>query len=378
MKILNYIPIFLIIWASCTQSQENTEEVPLAADSQGFITLSPEQIETIKLKVEKFSERNIANTVRANGYLDAPPQSKAVISPMITGYVRKVNFLLGDEVRQGEVMAELESIEYIDLQQQYMELKSNLVYLNEDFERQKLLREQDAVSMKKYLKAEVDLNVANSTLGALSSKLQLLGNNLEQLDQGRIQSKILLRAPISGNVNKLNVSIGKHVDPHEEIYELISTDHLHLELNVYERDVPKVKKGQEVRFRITSLGDRQFAGEVFLVGKDVSEEKRSINVHVHFNDTEDQFTVGMYGTANIAVDESRSHAISSKAVVVDGSQSYVFRRISGTTDQFEKIAVKAGTESDGFIEILNIDDFEADDEIVTDGAFYLLNVIEGV
>mgnify|MGYP001953528225 CR=1 FL=1 len=51
--------------------------------------------------------------------------------------IRKINFLLGDNVAKGQIMAELESMEFIDLQQQYVELNARIAYLKEDFERQK-------------------------------------------------------------------------------------------------------------------------------------------------------------------------------------------------------------------------------------------------
>ena len=242
------------------------------------------------------------------------------------------------------------------------------------------MREQDAVSMKKFLKAEVDLNVANSTLEALITKLKLLGNDINELNEGKIQSRILLRAPLSGSVNKLSARIGKHVDPHEEIYELTNTDHLHLELSVYERYVPKIKKGQKVRFKLPSLEHREFEGEVYLVGKNLSEEKRSINVHVHFDDKQADFSVGMYGTASIAIDESSTFSVPARAVVVDGSEKFIFRVVNSTEDRrsFEKIKISTGTEADGYVELLNLNgDLSEKDQIVVNGAFYLLNASGG-
>ena len=330
MNKLNYIITLFVFLSSCSgeQKEQQITDAQVSSSNENEVILSTDQVNAIKLKSGKIERKSLSNVIMANGYLDVPPQNKAVISPIITGFVRKVNYLLGDNVKKGAVMAELESIEYIDLQQEYMELKSRIEYLSEDYNRQKLLRQQDAVSKKKYLQAEVDYQIAISTLDALAAKLKLLGTNLSQLDQKRIQSKIFLKAPISGSVNKMNVQIGKHVDPQEEIYELINTDHLHLELNVYQKDIPKVKKGQKVRFYISSLGNKAFNGEVFLVGKDLSEEKRSINVHVHFDDDEADFTVGMYGTASVIIDENPMYTLPVTAVVVDGNAKYVFKKLN--------------------------------------------------
>ena len=269
MKNIKYFILSVLLIIGCAKEKgESLVDVPAQVSTTNTITLTPQQIKTINLKIGHMDKRNLSNTIQANGYLDVPPQNKAVISPMITGYVRKVNFLVGDDVKRGQVMAELESMEFIDLQQKYIELKSQLVFLEDDYNRQKLLRDQDAVSRKKYLMAEVEYNTAVTVLKGIQSKLSLLGLNLDKLMQGEIQPRFTLKAPISGSVNKLEVAIGQHVNPSEEIYEMVNIDHLHLELNIFEKDVIKVKKGQRVRFIVSGIDNQEFTGVVFLVGND--------------------------------------------------------------------------------------------------------------
>jgi len=362
---------------SCSGEKKELQqsEKPLIKKTENTIVLSSDQVQAIKLKSGKIEQRTLSDVIKANGYLDVPPQNKAVLSPMITGYVRKVNFIVGDNVRKGQVMAELESMEFIDIQQQYIQLKAQIKFLKEDFDRQKLLRDQDAVSRKKYLRSEVDYKTGTSTLDGIQSKLSLLGVNFEKLDEGKIESRILLKAPISGSVKIMNTVIGKHVDPSEEIFELINPDHLHLELSVYEKDVIKVAKGQKVWFKIPSIPNNVFEGEIFLVGKDLSEDKRSINIHVHIDDNQANFTVGMYANATIVVEENPSYTLPVTAVVVDGNSKYIFKQLDLSPDHstYMKIPVITGLESDGLIELTSMEGLTIEDEIVTDGAFYLLN-----
>ncbi|MCK5705842.1 MAG: efflux RND transporter periplasmic adaptor subunit, partial [Cyclobacteriaceae bacterium] len=327
MNKLRYIIFVLILSMACSneKEQDQTEVKATTSGSVNSVDLTPEQVSAIKLRLGHIEKRNLTNVIKANGYLDVPPQNNAVISPMITGYVRKINFLVGDNVKKGQTMAELESMDYIDMQQQYIELNARIAFLKEEYDRQKLLREQDAVSKKKYLMAEVDHKIAISTLDGLISKLNLLGVNFNKLNEGKIEPRILLKAPISGSVKKLNTVIGKHVDPSEEIFEIVNPEHLHLELNVYEKDVIKVKKGQKVLYKIPNLKEHIFEGKVFLVGKDLSEDKRSINVHVHIDEDEAQFTVGMYVNASIVIEDTPSYTLPVTAVVVDGTKEYIFK-----------------------------------------------------
>ena len=379
MNIKIYISLGMVLMMACAGEKEQGQvtQKTSAHNDENAIVLSPEQVSAINLEFGKFQQRNMTDVIKANGYLDVPPQNKAVVSPMITGYVGKVNFLIGEYVKKGQVMAELKSMEFIDIQQQYIELQARISYLKEEFDRQKLLREQDAVSKKKYLMAEIDYKTALSTLDGVRAKLSLLGLNFKNLDNGKIESVFLLIAPISGSVTKLNTMIGKHVDPSEEIFEIVNPEHLHLELNVYEKDVVKVKKGQQVFFKISSLTAAIFHGEVFLVGKDLSEDKRSINVHVHINENEAKFVVGMYANASIAIEEVQSSTLPVTAVVVDGNEEIVFIKTETSSGSlsFRKFHVITGIESDGFVEILNKYDLSTGEEIVVDGAFYLLNAL---
>jgi cobalt-zinc-cadmium efflux system membrane fusion protein len=278
-------------------------------------------------------------------------------------------------VQKGQVMAELESMEYIDLQQQYIELSSRIPFLEEDYDRQKLLIDQDAVSRKTFLMAEVNYKTAIASQDGLSAKLKMLGLDFQKLKNGQIENRLMLKTPISGSVRAINVSMGEHMAPSEVIYEVVNTEHLHLELSVYEQDVIKVKKGQKVWFTIPSMQEKHFEGEVFLVGRDLSQDKRSVNVHVHIDESTGPFTVGMYANASIVLEESTSFTVPVTAVVVDNNIEYIFKKVADNQEgiSFRKMRVTTGLEKEGQTELMIYADISPEDEIVTSGAFYLNN-----
>ncbi len=374
---LTYILIISLFLLACSDNnkEKNLEKVEVTSSDNNLVILSSEQISALKIKYGHIEKRNLNNVIKANGYLDVPPQNKAVISPMITGYVKKINFLVGSNVKKGQIMAELESMEFIDLQQQFVELSARISFLKEEYERQHILLDGGGASKKSYLLAEVNYKTATSNLMGLKSKLKLLKADFKLLKNGEINSSILIKAPISGSVIKMNTVIGKHVDPSEEMFEIVNPEHLHLELNVYEKDMIKVKEGQKVWFKIPNLKNKIFEGEVFLVGKDLSEDKRSINVHVHIDEEGGQFTVGMYANASIVIDDAPALTLPITAVVMDGVNEYVFKKEESTSEgtTFTKYPIITNAESDGLIEITSIGDLTLSDNIVIDGAFYLLN-----
>ena len=106
----------------------------------------------------------------------------------------------------------------------------------------------------------------------------------------------------------------------------------------------------------------------------MSEDKRSINVHVHIDEEEAQFNVGMYVNASVVIENSPSNTLPVTAVVIDGMNKYVFKRneISPGKLEFIKCPIVTGLESDGLVELTNIDGLTLEDDIVIEGAFYLL------
>lgn len=368
-----------LLWACSDAKSPEENTASEVANISNSVTLSNEQIQAINIRTARIQQRNLNNVIKANGYVDVPPQNNAVISPLIPGYVRKVNFLVGDNVKKGQVMAELESMEFIDIQQQFAEQNAREGYLREEYERQKLLSAKDAVSKKTFLKSEVEYRTTVSTVAALKSKLALLGVNIDELSNGAVASRYLLRAPMAGSVSKMETMIGKYIDPSEEIFEIVDTKHMHLELQVYEQDAGKVAKGQKVWFKVPSKADSIYEGEVFLVGKDLSESKRSINVHVHIHGDESRFTVGMYANATIVTQENPSNTLPVTAVVTEGGHNYVFKKESGTAGEalFAKVPVITGMESDGLVELRSMEGLDENDEIVVNGAFYLINAFAG-
>lgn len=381
MKAIKYISLLMLLTVACSEQKPKipAEKAAISPASENAIVLTPEQVSAINIQTGHIAKINMRNVIKANGYFDVPPQNNAVVSPMISGYVRQINFLIGDDVKKGQVLAELESMEFIDIQQQYVETSARLAFLKEDYDRQILLQKNDAVSRKQFLTVEADYKTALSTFDGLKSKLSLIGVNFETLSEGKIEQRFSLRSPINGSVKKMNTVVGRFAAPSEELYEIVDTDHLHIELSVYEKDVLKVKKGQKVWFKVPSQASTIYEGEVFLVGQDLSEDKRAINVHVHIHGNSADFTVGMYANASIVVEDNPSYTLPVTAIVTMGTNKYLFKKQALSTNEisFKKVQVYTGMESEGLIELTSMDQLTEEDEIVIDGAFYLLNAFSG-
>ncbi|WP_017730187.1 efflux RND transporter periplasmic adaptor subunit [Nafulsella turpanensis] len=364
------------------------------------VELSDVQLAAIDVAYGNLENLNISGFVKANGTLDLPPQNIAAVSAPLDGFVKKANYLVGDYVEKGTVLAVLEHLNYVKLQEEYLSILSQLDYLKSDYERQQQLDSAEISSKKAFQAATAAYKNAQVRKQALEKQLQYLGLSPEHVAQGNISSTIAIRAPFSGYITELNVHNGEFARSEQELYELVDPEHMHLELNVFEQDVPKVEIGQPIRFTVPSTGGEIYEGEVFLVGKSFEPETKTVKVHGHIEGEHQDFIQGLYVEAKIFTGDQQVRALPEEAIVEEDGKSFIFIRsteaaheehhdehegeeVQATTGaheaeeehgtSFRRVQVVTGEKNQGFVEIKEIPELPAGTEIVTAGAYYLFS-----
>jgi cobalt-zinc-cadmium efflux system membrane fusion protein len=379
MKVYKMIFTFLIssllLFSACTSEGGDNASAENTDMSSNEITVTTEQFSSSGMKLGEISQNSFSERIQVTGMMDVSPEYKAAVSVYFGGAVKNVKLLEGQSVKKGQVLFTLENPDYVQMQQDYLNAKSKLDYLKTEYERQKTLLKENVSSQKKYAKAESDYFTVLSDYEALSKKLQLLNINADKLDYNSITTYAVVRAPIGGYVTEVNITKGQYLSPNEVAVAIVNTEHMHLELNVFEKDIRKIKKGQTVRFVLPDNASKYYEGEVFLVGQAVYSEDRTINVHGHLKDEsqESHFIPGMYIEGEILVDEIVRPSLPSDAVVNVEKDYFVLVKKSYSNNEyvFEKRQVKIGRINDGYTEILNAAEFKGD-EIVIKGAFNLI------
>ncbi|MDN5204984.1 efflux RND transporter periplasmic adaptor subunit [Fulvivirgaceae bacterium BMA10] len=371
-NILKSVAILAIL-SACSEKGINEKQETPEPHNENEVHLTDDQMAAIDLKIGKMEERAIASTISTNGYLHVPPNNKAVVSTYMAGYVKNSSLLEGDAVKKGQLMAVLENPEYVQLQQYYLELKGQLGYLKSEYERQKVLQEENINAKKLLLKAESEYKVTQAKFNGVKEKLKMLGLNLVQIDKGNISSTINIKAPIKGNVSRVDAEIGKYIQASEMMFEILDTEHIHVELNIFEKDVMKISEGQKFQMRIPSLGNDVYDGEVYLVGKALDDEKRSINAHGHLEVEKDYFLPGMYVEADLFYGTKKAMTIPEKAIINEGDENFIFQKIKKEDGAiaFRRIEVQTGLITDGWVEIAFMENLDPDAEYVFEGVYYL-------
>ena len=379
MKVYKMIFTFLIsslmFFSACTSESEsgmNAENTDITANE---IMVTAEQFSSSGMKLGEITQKSFSERIQVTGMMDVPPEYKAAVSVYFGGAVKYVSLLVGQDVKKGQVLFALENLDYVQMQQDYLNAKIKLNYLKTEYERQKTLLHENVSSQKKYAKAESDYFTILSDYEALGKKLQLLNINTSKLDYNSITTYAVVKAPISGCVTEVNITKGQYLSPNEVAVAIVNTEHMHLELNVFEKDIRKIKKGQTIRFVLPDNTSKYYEGEVFLVGQAVYSEDRTINIHGHLKDEshESHFIPGMYIEGEILVDEIERPALPSDAVV--NVEEYYFVLVTKSMNNndyiFDKRQVMIGRVNDSYTEILNAAEFKGH-QIVIKGAFNLI------
>lgn len=369
-----FVPIIILIGISCSTTTPN-EKISAEGENDKII-ITVDQFKKSGMIVGAMEQRPFARQVKANGYVDVPPERMASISVKLGGFVRRFSILPGDRVAKGSVLFTLENPEFIQLQQDYLEARAQLHYLESDYERQKGLASENISSQKNYLKAESDFRVTQARYLGLQEKLKLLHINTRQLDEGKIESTIHVYAPITGYISKVNITQGMFVHPADIAVEIVDTEHLHIELKVFEKDIMEINKGQSLTFTVPGSGSHVYSGEIYLVGKTLESDTRTVNIHGHIHDEKDirNLLPGMYVEASIAVSSENRIVLPSDAIVSaeNGYYALVQTSVDGTEYIFSRREIKIGEFNNQWTEILNVSDFKSSDIFLVRGAFNLI------
>ncbi|MFC5193978.1 efflux RND transporter periplasmic adaptor subunit [Bizionia hallyeonensis] len=373
-----YILLFSALFIACGNSENETTDIIESVSHEDEIKLSEAQFNSESMVLGTLSERTFDETVTINGTIDVPPHNKSRVTTYMAGYIVKTPLLVGDQVKKGQLLVTLENTEYIELQQQFLEIAEQLNYLKNEYTRQKTLFDENITSEKNYLKAESMYKSNLAFYNGIEKKLQMLNINPKSVLAGNMSSTINIYAPISGHVTKVNVSNGTFVSASDEIMEIVDVDHIHLELSVFEKDIMKIKKGQEITFTIPEASEKTYNADVHLVGTTIDDATRRVQVHGHIDDVEGNFIIGMFVEAQIHINEVSALALPHEAVIQLNDNYYVLVLEEKTTNGyvFEKTEVQIGKQTEDFMEILNPETL-LEKQIITHGTSMLLNESEG-
>ena len=377
--------LLLIVYSvllSC--NEKKTEETHEEEKSQTEVSLTASQYKTIGIETGFVENRNLNKVIKANGYTTVPPQNSAEVSTLIGGTVKDIFVLEGTFVNKGKVLATIQNLEVIEMQEEYHSATANIEYLQLEYNRQKTLSDENVNPRKTFQEVKAKLAAERARLQAAKNKLDALHVSTK----GSI-SLVPIVAPINGYVGKISIAKGAYAQTGVSLFEVVDNSQMHLDLNVYEKDLGSISVGQVIDFVLTNQSNKSIKGKIFGINKSFSNESKTVAVHAKIESADAKALIpGMYVSANINITNATVPALPKDAVVRNADKYFVFveeehQEKSENKENHEKeihfkaIEVIPGTTDLGFTEVKFVDEIAANAKIVTEGAFYLLSAMKG-
>lgn len=363
------------IWACSNPESKDGIQVNEGESESTEITVSDTQFSTMKMEWGKLNQGEFSEEITVQGMVRIPVEGMQEIAAYYGGYVQGLKLIEGEPVRKGQVLFYLENPDFIKLQQDYLETKSMLDFLKSEFDRQQILAKEQISAQKNLIKAKSDYEMALAKANSLKKQLALISISADALSAETIQSRIPVYSPVNGYVETVDAIPGQFLPPSGKALSLLSKEHIHVELVLFEKDASKVHKGQRVEFSSPDLPNEKLEAEIYVIGQAINEQ-RQINVHAHMKDEAKEKTLipGMFLQAKIQLDPMESLAVPEEAVIEVDGEFYILIQgaKSGDTYQLEKVKVTPGPRSHHLISIQPERELDSTTVVLVKGGFNLI------
>ncbi len=403
MKYTSVILSLFFLLASCNNNQDSTKnetgEHDHTEESSTSATLTEEQARAINLQMGAIEHKELTATIKANGMLRVPNNNKGNATALYGGVVKTLNVEIGNNVKKGQSIATIENPQFIQLQEEYLTVENRIILAEQEMQRQTELNEGNAGAKKNLQSATAELNTLRTRKASLSQQLTLMNIDPVSVSNSNLRRALTITSPISGTVSNVFAKIGSYVDASTPVAEIVDNNSLHLDLQVFEKDLPKMKTGQIIHFTLTNNPTDEYDAKIYSIGSSFENESKTVAVHCDVIGNKAGLIDGMNITGIVSLDNSTTPAVPNDAIVEADGKYYVFIRSgkpaaphqhegeknggnehhhhpqeeisAGETMTFEKIEIVKGVSDMGYTAVTFVKDVSPQTKIVTKGAFFI-------
>jgi cobalt-zinc-cadmium efflux system membrane fusion protein len=335
------------------------------------VELSAEEEKAVDIETVKASFRPMRSHLQALGKVFAHPMRKAIVSYPFSARIAEIHVVIGDWVKSGQQLVTLQSEEVGTAKSDFYKAMADYELAKVNYERQKRLFDRGVGAQKDFLASETEFKVAEANLNAAEKKLHVLGFTEEQVksiaETHQINPIISLYAPISGKIIDHKATLGAMVDQGTEILTILDPSLLCVHAEIYERDIAKIRIGQQVEASVPAYPGETFAGKISYISDVLNEDTRTITVRSEVENREYKLKPGMFADIKIFLNHQiQALVLPADAILDERDENIVFLKIQG---KYLPQIVEVGTRDANYVEILA--GILEGDEVVTKGNYQL-------
>src|SRR5262245_55333331 len=349
---------------SATSAQSSDVAITLAPDAiaRAGIVLSPvgDGVSTTELRLPA--------SVQPNGY------RQVAVTPLIAGRVTSVAAQLGDRVRRGQTLAQIQSPLLADAEARYISVRAMLDAHERELQRTQKLVEIGAASRQELERIHAEHAAQTAAVESARAQLELLGIPASKLNasagEHTVGGRSDVPAPIDGVVTERAANIGLTVDPGTKLFTVVDLSNVWVVADVYETEFSRVHVGTNVAVTAPAYPGLSVAARVSYVDPQVSAETRTGKVRVEVPSAGGELRPGMFVDMVISGGENRSVPVVSRdAIQTVGGRTVVYLSSATEPGTFIEREVRLGNFSGDQVEVLS--GVKAGDRVVTKGSFFV-------
>jgi cobalt-zinc-cadmium efflux system membrane fusion protein len=335
------------------------------------VLLTRDEERMVRVATVAAEYRPLRSRLSAMGTVYAPPDRKAVVSPAFPARVGEVLVRVGQWVRRGRPLVVLNAETVGEAKAAYLKARAALELADSSYEREERLLARGVGARKAFLAAENQRKLARSELESAEKRMRVLGLSEAEVEavraSGDVDTRITLYAPIAGKVTDTTPVVGSMADPSTTLLTIVDPRTLCVDAEVYERDLAKLRTGQEVSVTVPAYPGQTFRGRIGYIGDEVKAETRTITVRTEVENAAERLKPGMYADVKLFLEEEApALALPDRAVLDNLGEKMIFLK---TAEGYLPQAVEVGTRQGGYVEIVR--GLERGDEVVVEGNYQL-------
>ena len=336
------------------------DEAPADGTKIRFKTL--ETAREAGLQIARAIEGPEAGGVAATAVIVPDASKMAVVNARAAGVVRVIKADVGSRVAEGTPLAIIESAAVGEARSRLLAARARASVAEASYLREKGLHEKGISAFKDVQAALQEWETAQGEVAAASGALGMVGAT------DGAAGAYTLRAPIPGVVTKRTAVLGKLVNEEETLFEIVDTSAMWADIDVPERDAPRVRVGQPVVLRVDGLSDREFHGRISFIAPVVDPQTRTARARAALRNADAVLRANVYAWARIVTDGDRPAVLVPKAAVQEAKGvRLVFVRLA--EDEYEARRVRVGAPSGELVAVHS--GLKPGEQVVTTGSFML-------
>ncbi len=326
--------------------------------------------QALNIKTDIIKELIVDDVVRTTGEIQEIPENHFDVNSPVQGKVTSVQAMIGDRVGFGQSLAMIQSTDVARLQAEIDQLEAELELAKNNFNRSKLLFEKGIIPEKEYQGAKAMLSSQEAKLRAVTGNLKIL----TQGSYGREDGTFSLKAPKGGTIVEKKITVGQIINPNDLLFHGIDLSTVWASADIYEKDIAKIKQGQQITASLDGISDKTFTAKLSFVDSVLNKDSRTLAVKAIINNPEGLLKPGQFLQLIIHTGAKRNSIIIPRTALVEMDKSdvegkhkhLVYLKIK---DKYVPREIEVQSHDSNTVEVIS--GLKSGEELVTQGAYQL-------